>query len=132
MLAITENGTVQLIGLGITLITAGLIPYMISKNTKQHKAGTEDRVKQTELLESLQKGQSDIRSDIEDTKKEVLGIKEDRVKDKGDFLKLYERVIHLDAEHKRNSSVVDSHGSSSSGGGNGGTVAAVSPAESAE
>lgn len=113
MLGLSETALLGFTSIFVGLVTAGLVPYMISKNTQQHLQGTEDRKNQKEQLDKLLRGQTRIYKDVATVKKDVRAVQEQRNLDKAEFLKLYERVITSDAEAQRGNGIIDPYGDSS-------------------
>lgn len=91
MISWSENSTLQLIGFVVSLVTVGLVPYLIAKNTKQHKQGSEERAGQTDILKTLLGNQLDIKEDIGEVKGAIKTIEENKV-DKSDFDVLLNRL----------------------------------------
>lgn len=79
-----------------SLVTAGLVPLLISKNTRQHNQGGKEREEHKKLLEKLVLSMTIVETDIKTVKDDVIKIKEGRNDDKTEFLKLYEKVIQHD------------------------------------
>jgi hypothetical protein len=77
-----DEHTVQLMGLIVSLITLGLIPYLISKNTKQHNNAVGIRDEHGEILKKLSINQDVVREDIFSIKGDVVSLKELRILDK--------------------------------------------------
>jgi type IV secretory pathway VirB4 component len=100
MWGISEGGGLQLVGFFVTLITLGLVPYLVNKNTKQHAEGTTSRASQNKMLKQLLANQFTIQQDLSEVKQDVIELKETRNDDKQEFLKLYERVIDHEDKNK--------------------------------
>jgi len=78
-------------GLFVGLITAGLIPYLISLNTKQHNMGKLDRESQSKQLEDLLGNQHAIKTVVYEIKDDVVGLKDDVIAVKTDILHIKEK-----------------------------------------
>lgn len=119
MWSITEDGGIRILGLVVTLITVGLIPYLISRNSKQHQEGKESREIQQQKLENLEvktdgmqsvqnqmkntqakieAQQSEILAALKDIKRTVMQLETNRHEDKKEFLQLYERVVKHESQ----------------------------------
>ena len=91
----------EVMALVVSLITMGLVPYLISKNTRQHFRGVSERSEQTEILLSIKDKQGIIEKKVDSTLASVVQLQTQRLEDKSEFLKLYERVINHERETKR-------------------------------
>lgn len=101
MLAIIgEQTVIALITLSGVLITAGLVPIMIKKNTDQHQAGSDDRAGQKVLLEEILNRQRGHSADIHTVKTDILAIKTDIVGVKTEVLEAEQRRMQMLEEYK--------------------------------
>lgn len=99
MIAWSESSTTQVIGFVVSLITLGLIPYLIAKNSRQHDKGTKERAGQTDILNTLLDNQLSIKEDIGEVKGAIKSIEENKV-NKSDFMLLKDYIERGNNESK--------------------------------
>jgi hypothetical protein len=100
---------IQIVAGIVSLITLGLIPILMRRNTNQHKTGQNERSEQTLLLQTLIENQGYIKGTVEEIRADVGEVKKvneglatmqaelsEKVEEHGREIKGIRRIISAD------------------------------------